>query len=186
MSSSIFVTFCDENKEDDLIFTSLLKQYQSLISSCVGPIKGNFKLITRLNDASSSVLSSSAALLSPVLFDFTNLIKENQKNEMRSQLSFIEWKFDVINSLVKNAHLAHFYDSGLFLYHLIVEFLLKKHSFHLLNFNNKQIIDSIFKNLHNHLNEQLSNSKSFISIPLNLNNVIYLKNLLGTVLSSKY
>ncbi len=162
-----------EEEQEDQDFIQLLKDYQQIIYSCVGPVNSYGKLLTRANDPRSSVWSSSSKLLASILY------------ESKHSNDFINWRFDMINSIVTNAYWNHFYDGGLFLCSLINELLIASHLIFFEEFNNKKLIEKTLKNLYEHLNQQQSNSDSLISIKLDLTNTNHLRKLIHTTLGSK-
>lgn len=165
MSSKISIILTDENSESNRLFISLLKEYQSLIHSCIGPINGCLKLLSKSNDYNDLVATSSSKNLFAILYNLKD--EDNQKEK---------WQFDLIKSIVTNCHFDHYYDSGLFLCHLINEFLILDNSYQF----NKNFVDLSLKNLNDHLNKQ-----NQITVKLDLNNIQFLKKLIKTSLNSK-
>ena len=184
MSSNIFISFAETKDPNEILFQSLLNEFQLIIHSCVGPVKGSFKLLTRTNDLSSSVLSSSSKGISSILYNL-NKSQSATRDMQAAGLGFINWKFELIKALLNNCHFEHNYDSGLFLCHLINDFILRSESFYFDQLTNKTVIDIVLKNLHSHLTNQINCSDSLIAIKLNLENLNFLKKILTTLLYSK-
>ena len=185
MTSKIFIDYTDKNQETNILLFELLKEYQLIITSCIGP-NGSLKFISKEIDKGSTDLSNSSRLISKVLFDFNRISKkyDHLGTEAMAKYGFIKWKFEFINSIINSAHLDNFYDSGLFLYHLTSSFLLYSESFSLASLNNKTILSYMLKKLYDHLSE--SEANSLIAIKLNLSNIDFLKNLLRTIMRSKH
>ena len=91
MSSKISIILTDENSESNRLFISLLKEYQSLIHSCIGPINGCLKLLSKSNDYNDLVATSSSKNLFAILYNLKD--EDNQKEK---------WQFDLIKSIVTN------------------------------------------------------------------------------------
>lgn len=185
MSSKIFIDYTDNNLETNIVLIELLKEYQSIITSCIGP-NGSIKFISKEIDKASTDLTNSSRLISKVLFDFNRITKkyDHLDTKITAKYGFIKWKFDFINSIINSAHLDNTYDSGLFLYHLTSSFLLHSESFSLTNFNNKTVLSYMLKNFHEHLCDTQANA--LIAVKLNLSNINFLKKLLRTIMKSKY
>lgn len=157
------------NKENNQNFIDLLNEYQKIVHSCIGPISSSLKLVSKSNDFNDLILTSSSHNLFTVLYDLKNQ-NENLKEK---------WQFDLIRTIITNSHLEHYYDSGLFLTHLVNEFLIQNNTHE--NELNKNLVDSILKNL----TEHLIINDSTIRLNLDLNNINFLKNLISTCLKSK-
>ncbi len=124
MNSKIII-----NIETNEWFIQLLNEYQRILLSCIGPLNGCLKLVSKSNDYNDLKLTSCSFNLFSILYD----LKNSANNEKE------KWQFDLIKSIVTNCHFEHYYDSGLFLCHLINEFLILESG----HYNcNKNFIDS--------------------------------------------
>lgn len=163
MNSKIII-----NIETNEWFIQLLNEYQRIILSCIGPVNGCLKLVSKSNDYNDLKLTSCSFNLFSILYD----LKNSTNNEKE------KWQFDLIKTIVTNCHFEHYYDSGLFLCHLINEFLILESG----HYNcNKKFIDSILNELIEHLK-----TDSLIRCKLDLNNIQFMRTFTSTCLKSKY
>lgn len=180
---SIHITLAEDETTHPVLL-SLLKEYQSIILSCVGP-NGRSKLLARSINNSAADFTSSSALITNVIYDINNILK-NFDNDTRkaAKFGFIKWKFELIRSVIKNAHFDHHYDSGLWLLYLVNEFQIRAPSFQLNRLNNQVAIDLLITVLYKHLDESRSNEGSLISTGTDLS-VTFLRKIVGSTLQSK-
>jgi len=144
-----------------------LTNYQQIIHSCVGPLNSKLKFISKSNDSDNFTITNTSRNI------FESLYKISKSNESDSKI--LKWLFDLIRNVIQNGHFNHFYDSGLFLLHLVNQFLIDEYEI------DKYLLDSFLENVSNHL----TSDDNFIKIKLDLNNVSYLKNLIKTIFDSK-
>ncbi len=170
----IFISVTGTDTETDEMFLKLLKTYQSVIHSCIGPC-GSSKLLCRNINPNSADLTSSSTNIASILY--------NTRNIKSSRHGFVIWKLDLINATIKSGHLDHFYDAGLFLFHLINDILIHAPSFNLTNFTDKNLLGSMLKSLHQHLSADSKNS--LIVTKVNLTDAGFIRKFLYTILNSK-
>lgn len=179
----IYITLAEDTTTHTVLL-SVLKEYQSIVLSCVGS-NGQAKLLARSIDNSSADLTSSSALITSVLYDINNILKFFDNDAKKAaKFGFIKWKFELIKSVIKNAHFDYYYDSGLWLLYLVNEFQIRAPSFKLNRLNNQVTIDLILSALCKHLDESRTDEESLISTRTDLS-VAFLKKVVGTTLQSK-
>ncbi len=175
----LFINFNDKDDINTKILIDLLRQYQRIIYSCVGPYKSKLKFITRDINPEDLILTNTSKNLFSCLYRIDQLINAQNKNDSTKKLGLVKWKFDLIKSVVENAHFNHFYDSGLLLCTIINEVLL-------LNYENASDYTSSLLMVFNEFIEHIRDSQNnLISVKLNLNNIKCLKNLLRSYTNSK-
>jgi hypothetical protein len=176
----LFINFNDKDDINTKILIDLLRQYQRIIHSCVGPYKSKLKFITRDNNSDDLILTNTSKNLFSCLYRIDHLINTQNESDFAKKLGLVKWKFDLIKSVVENAHFNHFYDSGLLLCTIINEVLI-------LNYENLSDYTSsllmVFNELIEHMNKDSQNN--LISVKLNLNSIKCLKNLLRSYTNSK-
>jgi hypothetical protein len=145
----------------------LLTQYQQIIHSCIGPLSSKLKFISNSNDPANFTITNTSRNI------FESLYRITKSNESDSKI--LKWLFDLIKSVIQKGHFNQFYDSGLFLLHLVNQFLIDEHEI------DKNLLDSYLEKLLNHL----TSDDNCIKVKLDLNNVSYLRNLLRTSFDSK-
>jgi McKusick-Kaufman syndrome protein len=190
MSSRIIINFNDKNDMNNKLLVELLKQYQELITSSVGPFKSKLKFISKEDCSDSLILTNTSKNLFSCLYKINHLTqKDETKREQDSnlrQFGLVKWQFELISTVVTNAHFSHFYDNGLFLCSLVNEFLINTKGVlnESLNFD-KPLSYLLFNKLIEHLVDLRSKQSSLVSIKLNLDNLNNFKNLLITCLNTK-
>ena len=173
MNSKIHIHITDENQEANQVLIQHLREYQSIISNCIGPIHGSMKLLSKSNDLNDLQMTSSSKNLFNILYDLRHSKADKSQKE--------KWQFDLIKTVISNGHFDHFYDSGLFACHLVNEFLILENSY---NFK-KTFVDLILKSIVDHLHSQTNQKESLIVVKLDLNNIQFIRKLISTCLNSK-
>lgn len=177
MNTKIHINITDEDDETNQLLTQqLLREYQSIILSCVGPVHGCLKLLHKSNDLNDLQMTSSSKNLFTVLYDLKHLKADTDSQKAK-------WQFDLIKSVVTNGHFDHFYDAGLFACHLVNEFLIQESNY----VSNKNFVDSTLKCLIQHLKTEIESNRteSLIVLKLDLNNIHFIRKLVSTCLNSK-
>ena len=77
-----------EDEPTHRVLLDLLKEYQGLILSCVGP-HGSGKLLARSINNSSADFTSSSALLTNALYDINNIVKSLDTAERIASFGFV-------------------------------------------------------------------------------------------------
>lgn len=186
--SRFFINFEDDKNNRDILL-QILKHYQSIVHSSVGIVNGKLKQIS--NGESNLVLTNSSKNLMKILYRLNNLTDNSQKiNDSNKKYGLIKWQLELIKSTISSSHLDHFYDSGLFLCHLVNELLICYYGLTSGDpFNDSEFkhifIDNIMNNLLSHLIDSKSKENSLIKVKLDLNNLNFLKKLLESILNSK-
>jgi hypothetical protein len=201
MESKIHIDFNDGSDRNCEFIAELLGQYQEVIRSSICALNGKLKFVSGINNAENLIVTNTSRHLISCLYKSEHFVPSDGQRS-----GFVAWQFDMIKSVVQAAHLNHFYDSGLFLCHLVNELLIcfNKENTHSgavpkvpkslfdkpdIEFkSSKSINDFLFKNLIDNLikstrNDQLESS--LVGLKLNLNGLGFLKRLLSTVLNSK-
>jgi hypothetical protein len=201
MESSIFINFNNSGDKNSELIAELLTQYQDVICSSIGAVNGRTKFIAGAANTENLIVTNSACHLFKCLYKSEHFQVDKRTTRDNHELGFIRWQFDMIKSVIQTAHFNHFYDSGLFLCHLINEFLiyfnkegsnterenlLDKHG---LDFRfNKSVTDFLFKSLIENLAENKQNvnlNSSLVALKLNLNNLSFLRKFVKSILNSK-
>jgi hypothetical protein len=202
MDSSIYINFNNSSDKNSELIAELLTQYQSVIYSSIGALNGQTKFIAGQLNTENLIVTNSACHLFKCLYKSEHFEVHKRARDTAHELGFINWQFDTIRSVVQTAHFNHFYDSGLFLCHLINEFLIYfnkenpnaeretllgkpglefKFNKHVTYFLFKSLIDD----LTNSKRDTNQNSSSLVALKLNLNNLSFLRTLLSSILNSK-
>lgn len=165
--STININF-SKDYNNSVRLSQLLNHYQQIIHSCVGPLNSKLKFISKSNDPANFIITNTSRNICESLYKITT------SNENESKI--LKWQFDLIKNVIQNGHFNQFYDSGLFLLHLVNQFLIDEYQI------DKNLVDSFLEKLINHLaNDPLN----LIKVKLDLDDVSYLRNLLKTILDSK-
>ena len=185
MSSQIFINFNTSSDINSRLLVELLKQFQQAIHACVGPFRSKFKFVAREGSVDDLVVTNSSKNLFSCLYKIDHLTNtHNEKTLSIQQLGLLKWQFDLIKSVMVNAHFNHFYDSGLLMCSFLNEFLILSKtvddSRNSIDFNSGMLV--ILNELIQHLSQP---SSDLIRLRLNLDNANNLKNLLNTSLASK-
>jgi hypothetical protein len=198
MNSTIFINFNNYDKNADLII-NLLRQYDELITSSIGPLRSNTKFISGKINTENLVITNSSRFISQILYKLEHLNLDQQV--IKRDCGILKWQFDLLRSVIDASHASHFYDSGLLLCHLITQFLIqiirdnlnpRIYSNQLLNknssefkFRSKNLIEYLFNDLKKNLSESKTCPNSLICIKSNLTNLNFLKKLICTIFNSK-
>ncbi len=166
----IYISLTGKDTEGDALFLRLLKDYQSIVHSCIGPC-GFSKLLCRHINPSSPDLTSSSTNIASVLYNTQTLANSSRDG-------FVKWKLDLISTTLKSGHLEHFYDAGMFLFHLTNEILIR-----FSDSTDTKLVSSMLKSLQQHLSADCGNT--LIVSRVNLTDASFIRRFLYTILNSK-
>jgi hypothetical protein len=168
-----------DNQDNSSFKQDLLRHYQTLVHSSIGPINGKLKFVHKKADSKVLEIGSSSKCLINILYR----LDLNDQREQIDQNGFVKWQFDLIKSVVLTSHLSKYNDAGLFLVHLVNEFILLGDVSNINNQHDDQlaIVIAFIDELICHL----KSDQALVTVRTDLNSIEFLSNLVRTTLKSK-
>ena len=96
----LYINFNTREDINTKLLIELLKQYQILIYSCVGPYRSKLKFISNGTNSEDLILTNTSKNLFNCLYRLDHLVSTREDNDLTKQLGLVKWQFDLIKSVV--------------------------------------------------------------------------------------